>query len=746
MIRRLRPWVSSCVIALLAAGACNKKKDEPVEGGAGVLGGLVPVAGFERMPARKLEAFGARPGFIADGTVYAAVRLGTALAWLRTLPLPGEVSRELAEFSIETGVDWRSEDVVQRFALAPDGVVSMTLLRPILGDGKRMRSELTVASAARDAIPAALRERGLGAAIPEPSLPYEPKPVERAPMPMAVPATPPPPEPVPPSEPVPMVAPVEPPPPIPPTPPTEPGTPPDGGPDVAIEPKIVEREAPQDPAELVPIEPPPPPGPSPEALKAANDVIDRAGAMALHSRFVVGVTDPRPLVDHLRTKLPAEATREWSGECATLGATLCIGDRDALVVVRGTQDAVTFDVFLFLLRLPPGTAPQRAAIREALAVAPITEGPAFDLRGAASAYLDAGGLVDFVEVDAMRRALSSYTWGDGPDGAREAFERGDPLLQMASVPLLFRGARLDLDVLEGDGLHAQVRWIADPSSGDDVAALLAGPTPKWQVPTHAALCDGALACFRTAGAPLPSRLADRFAKGPWDLSPDELERKVGSRYEEAAALHVLAASWPNLLGTVAHWPEREAGKGPEATMARNFAEVFGRIEGAGGSLRSLAVARRSAKADFALYLRTNATDAAMPRGALMLADQSMSEATLGERLGSAWTWKAPTDEISLMLVSRTDPTTDASPSQSGWVAVVDGLERMAWLLELPTEDAHGPAAYLEIPDLGRLLSSFGEIDRDLEVFRGYTMGRGLRMMLDFDGAEPVLTASFARVQ
>ena len=57
---------------------------------------------------------------------------------------------------------------------------------------------------------------------------------------------------------------------------------------------------------------------------------------------------------------------------------------------------------------------------------------------------------------------------------------------------------------------------------------------------------------------------------------------------------------------------------------------------------------------------TPPSDAAMPRGALMLADQSMSEATLGERLGSAWTWKAPTDEVSLMLVSRTDPTTDAT--------------------------------------------------------------------------------------
>ncbi len=685
--------------------SCGDKKPAADGGASGGGSSVTPPTkpAFDRIVAQPLSDFGARPGFIQGGMVYAAMRVPTALTFLRGLPWPSDFVRDLDEFASETGIDLRSDDLATRFALASDGVVSMTLLRPIRGDSKALRADLMTPSAARDAIRFVLN--------PPPPVVVEVPPT--TPPPPTMPVVPRPTEDMPP----------------------KPGT---GG---AIEP--VTPPPPPDPIPPVPPEPPPPPpGPSAEALAAAKAVLERASAFGLHSRFVVAVTDPRPLVDHLRSRVPAREQEFWRTDCAGIGGVMCIGGDDTLLVVRGEAQAVTFDFFMFIADAERVTSTRREAVRAALALGPVTEGPALALRGDAAAHLEARALVDFVELDAQRRTISTLSWDGGMEEVGRHITAAESMQQMAAMPMLFRGARLDIGVVEGDGLYAELRWVADSGSGG-TAALLAGASGEGDVPSIAGLCDGSLLCFRSAGLPSPGKLAERFAKGTWAVGPDELEDRVRS-FDEVAALHVFVASWPNLLGAMAAWPEREAGDGAAAGLARNAVEVFGRVEGVGGSLRSLTASGRGLDGDYIGFLRTNATDSGLPRGVLTFAGQSMSEGTLGASRGPAWTWTVPDVPAPLTLVTHNDATTDGSPPKTGWIALVDGLDRMAWMLDLPREHNDGPPLYAEIPDLGRLLSAMGGLDRDLDLFRGYATGRGLRAMLRFDGDEPVVSASFLR--
>lgn len=697
-----------CALALITAvlPSCGDKKSGADAGAGGGSAGTVtppPKPAFDRIVAQPLADFGTRPGFIQGGMVYAAMRVPTALTFLRGLPWPTDFVRDLGEFASETGIDLRSDDLSTRFALAADGVVSMTLLRPIRGDGKALRAALMTPSPARDAIRFVLN-------------PPQPVPETVLPPKEALPISAPP-----------AVA--DPPPPVAPTVPS-----------TAIEPPVPPEPVPPEPVPLEP--PPPPPGPSAEAIAAAKDVLDRASAFGLHSRVVVAVTDPRPLVDHLRSRVPAREQEFWRTDCAGIGGVLCIGGDDSLLVVRGEAQTVTFDFFMFIADAERVTSSRREAVRGALAVGPVTEGPALAMRGDASAYFEARGLVDFVELDAQRRTINTLRWDSGTEDVGADITSAESMQQMAAMPMLFRGARLDVGVVEGDGLYAELRWIGEPGTGG-TAALLAGATGDGDIPTIAGLCDGALLCFRSAGLPSPGKLAERFAKGAWAAGPDEIENRV-RHFDEIAAMHVFVASWPNLVGAMAAWPEREAGDGPQATLARNAVEVFGRVEGVGGSLRSLSVNGRGLDGDYVGFLRTNATDSGLPRGVLTFAGQSMSEGTLGESRGPAWTWSVPDVPAPLTLVTHNDANKDGSPPKTGWIALVDGLDRMGWMLDLPREHNDGPPLYAEIPDLGRLLSAMGGLDRDLDLFRGYATGRGLRAMLKFDGDEPVVSASFLR--
>lgn len=87
-----------------------------------------------RIPSRAAAPISVRAGFIRDGVAYVALRPDRLLDWARSLPVPPDAARELADASGELGVDLRSGDVLGYFGLDPAGVVTMTLARPLLRD------------------------------------------------------------------------------------------------------------------------------------------------------------------------------------------------------------------------------------------------------------------------------------------------------------------------------------------------------------------------------------------------------------------------------------------------------------------------------------------------------------------------------------------------------------------------------------------------------------------------------------
>lgn len=718
-----RNTLSWTVAALLACSGCKKDDASTTStgggntsaGASGGEGGATPIVpSFDRVVREELAPIGRQPGFIADGLMYAAIRPVESAAWLRKIPLPGEAAEEMAELGRETGVDWRAEDLQRRFALAPDAVISMTLFRPLTTGAREVRGELARGGTVLQAMTRVFSEvTGEGPALVETPKPIEAPPIVEEP-PKPPPAPPPPPieKAAPPTDVVPISPPPEPPPPIPPEPP--------------------------------PPEPPPIP---PETLDDARDTVRRAAGLGLHSRVVVPVTDAEPIVNWVRGLAKERGEARMRTVCPTLPQSrLCLADDEIVVVVRSDAGSVTFDVIMFVLESRTMMDEQAAAIRSALDLKPIETGRALELRGHAAAQLEAAPIVGIAEVDGIRRSLSGMRWGDATldDTVRRALDGIEAIERLASAPMLFTGARLEAGIGKDDRLQAELRWLAPPDRRTENDALLTALTPKAPVPSYDGLCNGAVACVRTRGVPKPSSLSDKLAVGAWAERPDAFEN-LFERNDDLAAMHIAAASWPNLLGAAARWPTLEIGDGPEGAMVRNLVDVIGRIEGFGGSLRNFSIGHRSVQADYAVYARTSAADAGIVRGFLALAEQSMSEITVSGVQGTMFSWTIPEDDFQATLISRNDPPpTGATNPELGWIALVDGADRMGWLLGLPQESPDGPPAYFEIPDLARALPTVPEIEREIGFLRGFFGGLSLRAMLDVDAGEPRITAVLSR--
>jgi hypothetical protein len=688
---------------LLACAACKPEASPEVAAETAAKVPLVAEAvpsapRFDRIVRAELPAFGRQPGFVVDGVLHVALRPRAVLGWLRTIPLPEDAARDLAELAGETGVDWRAEDLQRRFALAPDAVISMTFLRPITSGASSLRGQLarggTVVKAAQRVWP----EIGEGSVV------EATKPIEAPPTPPTEPTVAPPPV----------------------TPTGDPST---------IETPIV--EAPIMPVEAIP----------PATLEEARTVLRGATGMGFHSRMVVPVTDPEPLLQWMRGLVPARASSRIAALCPSLPqARLCFADNQVAVVVRADAGSVTADVVVFMLSTQELSSEQEAAIRASIELRPIESGRATELRGDAAITVDAAVLVALAELVGLRRATSGIRWNDAEpgEGVRRSLDGITAIERLASAPLLFTGAQLELGIGEGDRVQLEARWLAPAERRAENDALLASGPSRAQVPSYAALCDGAVICVRTRGLPRPSTLSERLATGAWAADPNEFERTFESN-EELAALHMLVASWPNLLGAAARWPAMEIGDGPEGAMARNLVDVLGRIEGFGGSVRSFSLARRTVQADYAVYARTTAQDAGIVRGMLSLAGEAMAEVTISGIEGPMFSWTIPEDELAATVISRVDPPgLLGGTSERGWIAVVDGADRMGWLLGLPQESPEGPAAYVELPDLARALPTQPEIERELGFLRGFFGGLRLRAMLDVDAGEPRVTAVLSR--
>jgi len=702
MLLARRGSLSSCLLACVLSSGCPKQDDPPAATTGATPDGKAPdgktpdgkapdgktptTAAFDRITPHAMPAIGPQPGFVAGGMIHSAVRFHAVLAWLRSVPMPGEVGRMLAEFSQATGIDWRAEDFERRFAIPKDAVISMTLLRPIDGDVAELRTELLRGGSTLDAFALAMGEgsgaRGLPTGGDEEKFPQRAKPIELG---AKKPA---------------LVAPVEPP----------------------------------------PVADPPPPKLSDAELEWGRTLAEKSTGLGLHSRFAIPVTDSKPILEYIRLRAGSFAQTRWAPACASHPGAVCVGETEIVAVIRGIDKALVIDVVMFAARPPTITTAQRKSIDDAVALAAQTSD--IGLRGDASLAMDAATLLKFVQLDALRRAVSGVSYGNNAaESIRTQMDQVTAFAELASAPQLFRGARLDA-ALDGDDLHAEARWLLVPGQADNSrVAFEVSPTVA-TVPTLAGLCDGALACFRTAGLPRTSTLAEKLGIGAWSRGPDEADRSVGS-FDETLIMHALVASWPNALGSAARLPALELGGGAEGAVATNVLDMVGRVQSTGGSVRTASVDHQRIAAEYALFARTSATDAGIPRGVVALGGGSMQDTTLPGTGGTAALFKVPEDEFPMTVVSRPDPASPGTPA-TGWIALVDAPDRMAWLLGLPTETYAGPAAYAELPDLARVIQSWPDIARDLEPMRVWLERRSLRASFELDHGEPLVRAALVR--
>ncbi len=709
------------VLAALSTG-CKKDGDTPADGGPSGEGPRL-----ERAPQRAeplaLGDLDERAGMLSGGAVFVAVRAGVAQDALRQIPLPSDVTREFAEARRDLGFDPISDDVLARFSIPSDGVVTMTLGRPL---GVASRRAVAKSLQGRNDLFLGFVSRALrGDPEPpvDPLFPPKPEPPQVEPIPGE------------PSQ-------VE---PAPPTPP--------------LGSSVPQREEPipppiSPPPEPWPIEPlpPPPPPPSltPTERSALDDLLHHADGMAMQFQLRVPSDDPARIVDELRTRLGSEYVKEGTALCHGLSVDLCLaGSNDALLVRRDGKAAV-LDLIAFTGRMAEhaDAKARHSVLVEALDTRQAELPGLAAMAGHGSLYLDAAAFGDLLEHERTIAAIRDLSWSDPnpADGLARHLDEIERLRRLLEAPRLFDGVLVNAHY-ERDRAQLQITWPLREGQAGLAREVLTPPPLAVPVPTLAGLCDGSLACARSRGLPSPQQLGTKLGLGIYG-DPRQLEDALDAHDEGATAL-VLASTWPNALGTLLwHAPLSETrGGGPEAALARSLLDAVGRIQGFGLGVRRVDVGRRAVIADFAAYARVAASDLALVGTLLAMAEQRLTTTTVQGVEGTVSMLRIPEDDLPSVLMTREDPETVASaegkPVRYGWLTLVDGPERLAWLLGLPTDDGEEPFVYGEIPDLWRLVATVPDAVDELAFARTWAAGRTVKAALRLDDGQPHLLVEAA---
>ena len=161
-------------------------------------------------------------------------------------------------------------------------------------------------------------------------------------------------------------------------------------------------------------------------------------------------------------------------------------------------------------------------------------------------------------------------------------------------------------------------------------------------------------------------------------------------------------------------------------------EAIGRIEGMGGSLRSLHVNRGNVSGDFIGYMRLQGQDLTLIRSLLSLAGVRPSPVTLPQVQGKLESAAVP-DNLPASFYLLTDPGTVRAGDRDievGWAMVADSNDRLTWMLGLERSAAVVPAFYFELPDLWQLIAATGEGPRELNFAQSWLTGRSVRVAAD----------------
>ena len=501
--------------------------------------------------------------------------------------------------------------------------------------------------------------------------------------------------------------------------------------DIAPLPRDYDRlQPPPIPPAPPPVYQPPPPPATAKPTTDQGELARLAGTLGTHSRVHIPVRDLALALAPLRRLGDEGRAPELESLCAQLGPSeLCTGSSRNLLLVRGAQGAVAIDFFMFTAGTGAAFDAERATVVKAALGAPIASlAPLSTLRGDFVAYADADALPAVHEVLSVAEAAGALRWST--EGVQRYLAEAAALAQMRDTRRLFAGARFEL-VVEGDTLQATFQWEPrDDQSRELLTKLLTRTPAAASVPTISGLCEGSLACLRTAGLPKPA-VFDELAVGVY-ARPERDVQATLTAAGNFGPLMMFLETWPNLIGAAQRWPGQQGGR-METAMLGQALEAVGRIEGVGGSLRSFHVNRGNLGGDFVGYMRMHGQDLTLIRSLAGLAGVRFTPVELPQVTGKVESTRIPDADLPASLYLLTDPGTVRSGDRDievGWAMVADSNDRLAWMMGLERSAAVAPAFYMEMPDLWQLFMAIDDAQRELNFAQGWLSGRSARLAAD----------------
>ena len=472
------------------------------------------------------------------------------------------------------------------------------------------------------------------------------------------------------------------------------------------------------------------PSPAPALSSAALELEREAKSLGVHMRVHLPVSDPVQL-RNLAARTFTHGGDRWAETCAALGPTLaCGGQSDGAYVVREVEGGFQLDLlwtFVGDFEQPDGRF-RRAALQEALAVPAATPAAVAELRGQLGLSLHGPQLVEMLRAQSLAEGIAKLGQG-WEEGATRALEADAAIAALHTTERVFAGVSIEGE-LGADHMLLSGRWLVTESGRSLLAGVFEQSEIDADVPTLAALCEGALLCARSRGFPERARFG-RLAKGLY-ADPAAFEQNL-QRFDEVALALLLVETWPNALGTLSLLPGNFVGPA-ESMIFNNAMGIASRILGFGVSVRSLHERRGGIDGDWVAYARLSAADLAALTGMMQLADFRLAATSIAGVDAQIQFAPIPEAELAGNYYALSEPPSGGNAW--GWAALADSDDRLRWLAGLPHDDGARPLVYAEIPDLWRLFAGFEEARHDLGFAQTWLVQRGVRAQLDLadDGA------------
>jgi len=467
-----------------------------------------------------------------------------------------------------------------------------------------------------------------------------------------------------------------------------------------------------------------------EPPSPAVTVLDRKiKSLGFHLRVDLPVASPaklRPLLARVGAGLSDDG--RWRETCEALGPVLaCGGPSDGVVVIREREDGVIFDLCLNFVgdRDKPDGRLRRLEIEQALALGP---GPApadvAALRGDLGIAIDGPGISALVRIFDLAKVLG-YDHGDPVDAVAHYDRRMSALAELRadSSARLFAGLTLAA-TLGPDAFDAELRWRVREGASSQLASVFALSEIDADVPSVAALCEGALICARSRGLPAFDRFAG-LATGLF-ADPDRLTAQI-DRHEELARAVLLLETWPNAIASLGRLP-KTLSAGPEAYMAQSALDLATRVLGFGVSVRAIDRLDGGLRGDWLAYARASGGDLATLTSYLQLAELRLAPTSIAEVDATVGVAPIPDPALGGNLYSLIEPG-----GAWGWVVLADADPRVRWFAGLAHDDGAAPLAYVEVSDLWRVVSSSPDLTRELGHARAWLARRWVRAQVEHGG-------------